>query len=141
MLTIHEANKLVRDHGAILLDIRTKQEYCKSHICGAKLIETNYPPLNSKQTRELKLKLSHEMNGYSDYKPIIVYCKKGIRSSIAHNMLKELGFYNVYSLGGFEGKNLNNFIKGNVTTSHLYMCDCRNCLILAAYTSHTNIHF
>ena len=89
---------------ALLLDIRTKEEYCKGHIPGAILIETPLPPLTSQKKTTLKRKLSRFVEVYriSKNRPIIVYCKKGIRAGEAKKILLSLGYTNIMSLGGVE---------------------------------------
>lgn len=82
----------------IILDIRSKQEFLKGHLCGANHIDTPLPPLSGKQLNTLYTTLFN-MNIRKDT-PIMVYCKKGIRSAIATDMLKDIGYKNVTDLGG-----------------------------------------
>ena len=82
----------------IILDIRSKQEFLKGHICGANHINTPLPPLSNKQLNTLYTTLFN-MNVTKDT-PIMVYCKKGIRSAIATDMLRDIGYKNVTDLGG-----------------------------------------
>jgi rhodanese-related sulfurtransferase len=80
-----EARKLV-EKGAILIDVRTTEEYAQGHIDGAKNI-----PVQNLDTR---------MSELPKDKAIVVYCRSGARSSRAMRMLKEKGFTQVYDLGG-----------------------------------------
>lgn len=82
----------------IILDIRSKQEFLKGHICGANHIETPLPPLSDQQLNTLYTTLFN-LNIKKDT-PIMVYCKKGIRSKLATDMLRDIGFKNVIDLGG-----------------------------------------
>ena len=125
MISIQEADQLVVHHGATILDIRSMIEYCGGHICGSTLVATGTPPLNSAQTRALKAKLLHILQDHNDYHPIIVYCKKGIRSTIAYGILQESGFYNVFNMGGIENKPLIDFALGKITVSRLRICTCK----------------
>lgn len=88
-ITPEEANeRLERDKGIILLDVRTKEEYKNGHIKGSMLI----PVDNLKTEAENKLKDKDS--------PIFVYCRSGNRSVTAANLLVDLGYTNVYNLGG-----------------------------------------
>ena len=88
-ITPEEAKKrLDSEKGIVLLDVRTKEEYDTGHIKGSILI----PVDNLKEEAESKLK---EKNA-----PIFVYCRSGNRSTTAANILVNLGYKNVYNLGG-----------------------------------------
>jgi phage shock protein E len=84
-----EAKKrLDSEKGIVLLDVRTKEEYDTGHIKGSILI----PVDNVKEEAERKLK---DKNA-----PIFVYCRSGSRSISAASILANLGYKNVYNLGG-----------------------------------------
>lgn len=72
---------------AVLLDVRTPDEYCEGHIPGSKNI-----PL---QTIEKVQSVVKEMTT-----PLFVYCYSGSRSSQATAMLKRMGYTNVKNIGG-----------------------------------------
>lgn len=83
-VTSSEASSLIKD-GAILVDVRTKEEYDEKHITDA----VNIP-------------LSEIEEGNIDYDKsttIIVYCRSGNRSLSAVKKLIALGYTNVYDLG------------------------------------------
>ena len=80
-----------QNNGAIIVDVRSSQEYEEGHICGA----INIPEykINSKIDKFLQDK----------EKEIVVYCSSGIRSKDAYKKLKKLGYKTVYNLyGGIE---------------------------------------
>ena len=79
--------ELVND-GAVLIDVRDASEYQEGHLDGA--ININYTDIASKIETTVDKK---------DTK-IVVYCKSGRRSSIAAKSLIDLGYTNVYDLGG-----------------------------------------
>ena len=83
-----EAKEKIINDGAILLDVRTEDEYNESHIEGASLL-----PLDEIEED----KISAIVN--SKDIPIIVYCKSGTRSHEALLKLQELGYSKVYDLG------------------------------------------
>lgn len=97
-LTGSDINKGITEYkgtsGAILLDLRTPQEYTEGHIPGSKnvplqLIENIEKVTNKKDT------------------PFFVYCYSGARSRQAVSIMKSMGYSNVKNLGGiasYKGK-------------------------------------
>lgn len=89
MINTEEAKKLISD-GAMIVDVRSVEDYEKSHLDGA----VNMP--------------FYFLHGYAldmikdKNQKIVVYCNKGKRSVQAHNDLAYLGYHNVYCLGGME---------------------------------------
>ncbi|MEN8904878.1 MAG: rhodanese-like domain-containing protein [Clostridiales bacterium] len=80
--------QLDEDDKIILLDVRTQEEYDESHIPKSKLIPVDVLDKNAES--ELKDKESK----------IFVYCRSGNRSVTASEILIDLGYTNVYNLGG-----------------------------------------
>ena len=84
-----EALQILNDNeDAILLDVRTEQEFVTGHIAGAVLIPVD-------EIRARLAELPEDRNT-----PIIVYCRSGNRSATAARMLTEAGYRAVYDLGG-----------------------------------------
>ena len=75
------------ENGAILIDVRTEEEYNVSHIEGA----INIP--NTMLEMELPKRY------FDKNTTIIVYCRSGSRSKAAANLLYDMGYINVYDLG------------------------------------------
>ena len=73
--------------GAVLLDVRTPQEYREGHIPGSK----NIP-----------LQQLDKIRSVADNKniPLFVYCHSGGRSRQATAMLQHMGYANVQNIGG-----------------------------------------
>ena len=73
--------------GAVLLDVRTPQEYREGHIPGSK----NVP-----------LQQLDKISSVIDNKnvPMFVYCYSGGRSRQATSMLQHMGYTNVQNIGG-----------------------------------------
>ncbi len=92
---INEGVKEYREtNGAVLIDVRTPEEYREGHIP-----ESMNIPLQSinKVTRIIDDKSI----------PIFVHCLSGARSRQATNILKQLGYTNVKNIGGissYKGK-------------------------------------
>ena len=93
-----DINKGVADfrntEGAILVDVRTPQEYREGHIPGSK----NVP-----------LQQLDKISAVTDNKdaPMFVYCYSGARSRQATAILQHMGYANVNNIGGiaaYQGK-------------------------------------
>ncbi len=74
-------------HSAVLLDVRTKEEYAEGHIAESK----NLP------LQEISLITSVIKDKNT---PIFVYCRSGGRSKQAYNIIKNLGYVNSKDIGG-----------------------------------------
>ena len=85
-VTCDKMKELVGD-GAILIDVREKDEYDEGHLDNA--INISYTVIGDK---------IGEITSDLD-KKIVVYCKSGGRSNKAANTLKLLGYKNIYDLG------------------------------------------
>lgn len=89
-ITQEELKKKVLEN-AILIDVRSPQEYQEGHLEGA----ISIPEYELTKRSEKKLKNKNE--------EIIVYCATGLRSKKAQKRLKKLGYTNVYNLyNGFQ---------------------------------------
>ena len=88
-ITAEEAKaKMDSDDSIILLDVRTPEEYREGHIPGAKLLPVN--DIEAKAETEIPEKSA----------TYIVYCRSGSRSASASVQLVEMGYENIYDLGG-----------------------------------------
>jgi len=88
-ITAEQAKKRMDENtDAIILDVRTQQEYDEKHIGGALLL----PNENIKDTRPEQLP---DLNA-----EILVYCRSGNRSRQAAEKLVALGYTAVYDFGG-----------------------------------------
>ncbi len=84
------AKQLV-DNGALLLDVRTPEEFSGRHLDGA--VNIAHTQVRSRVAEIRKLQ-----GGDLD-KPIVVYCRSGSRSSMAKRELEAAGFTRVQNLG------------------------------------------
>lgn len=71
--------------GAVVLDVRTPEEFAGGHIAGAKNISVQSLP---QRVREVGPKTT----------PVVVYCRSGGRSAAAASMLRQHG-YEVVDVG------------------------------------------
>ena len=84
-----QAEKLIKSNEELLiLDVRRPSEFKESRI----LNSINIP------VEEIEWELD-ELEDFKN-KPILVYCKIGVRSSVACNFLEEEGFTDLYNLRG-----------------------------------------
>lgn len=83
-----EAERLIRQDGAVVIDVRTHDEYSGSRIPNAKHI-----PLSQIGSR------LGEIEGYRE-RPVVVNCRSGSRSARACKLLNKNGFSEVYNLKG-----------------------------------------
>ncbi|MBL8951739.1 MAG: rhodanese-like domain-containing protein [Myxococcaceae bacterium] len=82
-----QARELVSRRGALLLDVRTPEEFAAGHVDGAKNVPVQV--LDAELAR-----LPAKKN-----QPIVVYCRSGGRSARAAAMLGAAGFTQVHDLG------------------------------------------
>jgi len=87
-ITIQEL-KIKQREGAIIIDVRSSQEYNEGHLDGA----INIP--------EYKISCNIYKILEDKEKEIILYCSTGIRSKDAYKKLIKLGYKKVYNL--YEG--------------------------------------
>ena len=87
IITGAEAKEKITD-GAVLLDVRTKEEFAENHINGAILLPLS--EINASSVEKIIPDKTVE---------IIVYCRSGNRSGQAVDVLHDLGYENVYDLG------------------------------------------
>lgn len=81
-------NIIKNNEDVILLDVRSRQEYNEGHLRGA----INIP------VYELQYRSKNELKNKNSI--IIAYCSAGIRSRKAVNILKRLGYKNLYNVEG-----------------------------------------
>lgn len=75
--------------GAIIIDVRSPQEYKEGHVEGA----ISIPDYQIKKEIEKKIQNKDEL--------IVVYCTTGHRSQKAQQILENMGYTNVYNV--YEG--------------------------------------
>ncbi|WP_246637677.1 rhodanese-like domain-containing protein [Crassaminicella profunda] len=81
-------DRIEKEEGIILLDVRTKEEYKEKHIPNS--IQIAVDDLEEKVEEKIPDKNA----------TIFVYCRSGRRSRIASEKLIEKGYTNVFDLGG-----------------------------------------
>lgn len=142
--TIRFASVQTREHGAILLDVRSREEFRSGHIANAMHIKC--PPLSftsSPRDRDAKLRLCKKLKQkIADVFPqrniyIFLYCSDGRRAATAAAMLETFGYRNVAVLGGIDpsvaGANraLAEIASGKLIDPAFKMCHCSPNIIAA----------
>ena len=82
----NDIKSIIEDKNTIIIDVRTEEEYNERHIDRA----INIPVDN---IQNIKI----EKN-----KTIVVYCRSGVRSKKAYDMLLSMGYTDVHDLGGID---------------------------------------
>jgi len=86
-ITIEELKNKVMQ-GAILLDVRSNQEYREGHLQGA----INIPEFEINKEIQRKIPKKNQL--------IILYCQYGGRSRNAMKIMNKMGYTNIYNLYG-----------------------------------------
>ena len=84
-VTCNQKDIVMEKENAILVDVRTKEEYEEGHLDNA--INAPYDEVVSK------------LKDYDKDTPIVVYCKSGNRSAKAYQSLQDAGYTKLYDLG------------------------------------------
>ena len=88
-ISSEEAKRIMEnEENYIILDVRTEEEYKKSHIPEA----INIP------NEEITIETTNKLTDKDQL--ILVYCRSGNRSKEASKKLVKLGYTNVYDFGG-----------------------------------------
>ena len=88
-VTPQEFQKLIQGFDArTLLDVRTSKEVSEGRI--KESINIDYYASDFKE----------QLSGLDKEKPILVYCRSGVRSGRTVRILKDLGFKEIYNLSG-----------------------------------------
>ncbi len=77
-------------NGALLVDVRTQEEYDAGHLEGALLIPYDQIPQRLAEFGEDK------------NRSIVVYCRSGKRAGVAEQTLRKAGFTHVLNAGGYK---------------------------------------
>jgi len=92
-----ELNLVLKSNTVQLVDVRTPNEFKSGHLNNA--LNINYYDQD----------FSQQISKLDKSKPIYVYCRSGVRSKYSSEILKKLGFKNIYNLkGGILNWNANN---------------------------------
>ncbi len=120
--SLSKLKSLINGKKYYIIDVRTKEEFCSGHVCNAIHLETPLPPLKDIDIQRLSKKLNQLKIGKNDL--IIVYCKLGKRAGLAKQILKYIGYKNIYSLGGVTCEPLKSLVDGKIKDEIIQICYC-----------------
>ena len=96
-ITPAQARDMMAKGNTLVVDVRDAPEVVQSgKVAGA--VHVSRGMLEFRADPELP---SHD-KAFDKAKSVIVYCASGGRSALAGKLLKDLGYANVYNLGGFK---------------------------------------
>ena len=84
-INMKQLEELIKQ-GAILIDVRSPQEYKEGHLDGAICIPTY----------EIEMQIQNEIKNKEE--KLVLYCDSGMRSKRAQKKLQKMGYINVYNL-------------------------------------------
>lgn len=88
VVSAEEMKALIEMDDVQLVDVRTKEEYELEHLDKAQNIDVRSPDFDQQITKLDK------------NKPVLLYCKSGMRSAECAEKLKDAGFVKIYDLSG-----------------------------------------
>jgi rhodanese-related sulfurtransferase len=95
-ITPAQAQEMIAEGNTLVVDVRDAPEVEKS----GKVAGAVHVPRGMLEFRADPESPYHDQNFAPD-KPVIVYCASGGRAALSGQALKELGYGEVYNLGGF----------------------------------------
>ncbi len=75
--------------GALLVDVRTEQEYASGHLDNALLIPYQ------------QIVEQFAARGIAKDQPVVLYCRSGNRAGVAERALRDAGYTKVFNAGGY----------------------------------------
>jgi rhodanese-related sulfurtransferase len=96
-ITPARAQELIAEGNVLVVDVRDAPEVAQS----GKVAGAVHVPRGMLEFRADPESPAHDSHFAKD-KPLIVYCASGGRSALAGQALKDLGYEEVYNLGGFK---------------------------------------
>ena len=91
-LNFSEAHDMMTRRDVVLLDVREEPEYITGHAIDAELLPVD----------EITADTAAEIIPSKDA-PVMVYCRTGRRSERAASILENLGYREIYDMGGLVG--------------------------------------
>jgi rhodanese-related sulfurtransferase len=83
------AARALLEKNALVVDVRTRSEFKSGHLPGA----LNIPVDEIETALPAKVKDRNQ--------PMLLHCASGMRSAVARQKLKQLGYANVFNLGSY----------------------------------------
>ncbi len=91
-ISAQEAFDLIQENAGnadfVIIDVRTAEEFAEGHIAGAIMIDF------------YSMSFRNDLDALDKDKTYLIYCRSGNRSGQALDIMEDLGFQEVYDLGG-----------------------------------------
>ncbi|WP_122261786.1 rhodanese-like domain-containing protein [Ornithinimicrobium cerasi] len=87
-LAVEDFAQVVAEAGTVVIDVRTPQEYAEGHLEGALNLDVSAPGF------------SQELEGLDPDASYAVYCRTGVRSAAALQIMRDHGFTSLVHLAG-----------------------------------------
>jgi rhodanese-related sulfurtransferase len=92
-----EAQRMAKDGGALLVDVRDAPELAQNgKVPGALNVSRGMLEFRADPDSP------YHDKAFDKGRPVILYCASGGRSALAGKVLKDMGYREVYNLGGFK---------------------------------------
>ncbi|MCA0132884.1 rhodanese-like domain-containing protein [Winogradskyella alexanderae] len=88
LITADEMQSILEQEDVQLIDVRTEEEFEAFHIVDAQNIDIDSPTFDD------------DISNLDKEKPVIVYCKGGVRSAKCAKKMEDAGFKKIYDLEG-----------------------------------------
>ena len=88
---INQVYELMQNHAdALLLDVRTAEEYAAGHL----------PQAHNLPLQDIPMLAQSLLPQQRKETALLVYCRSGVRSAQAVSLLRQMGYGSVHDLGG-----------------------------------------
>jgi rhodanese-related sulfurtransferase len=95
--SVDEARRLIDEEGALLVDVRDANELAQSgKLEGALNVSRGMVEFRADP------ELPYHNPEFRKERPVILYCASGGRAALSGKALKDMGYGEVYNLGGFK---------------------------------------
>jgi rhodanese-related sulfurtransferase len=96
-VSVEEARRLIDEQGALLVDVRDANELAQSgKLEGALNVSRGMVEFRADP------ELPYHNPEFRKERPVILYCASGGRAALSGKALKDMGYGEVYNLGGFK---------------------------------------
>ena len=96
-VSVDEARRLIDEEGALLVDVRDASELAQSgKLEGALNVSRGMVEFRADP------ELPYHNPEFRKERPVILYCASGGRAALSGKALKDMGYGEVYNLGGFK---------------------------------------
>ena len=109
-VSVDEARRLIDEEGALLVDVRDASELAQSgKLEGALNVSRGMVEFRADP------ELPYHNPEFRKERPVILYCASGGRAALSGKALKDMGYGEVYNLGGFKDAFESGFATEKVT--------------------------